>query len=249
MVHQLKVSLITVTYNAVQTLERCIESVTNQTYSNVEYIIIDGNSTDGTLKIIQNNKKYIHAFNSEQDRGIYDAMNKGINLATGDIIGTLNADDYFADNDVLEKIAQSFNADHTDMLYANLNYVNKQGTVVRKWRSGKYKATKFNWGWMPPHPTFYVKKHFFDKYGLYDLSYGTAADYELMLRFMYLKTVNVFFLDEVIVNMTTGGVSNRNFRNRARAWAGDFKAMKSCQIPIPLLGLIFKPIRKILQFI
>jgi glycosyltransferase involved in cell wall biosynthesis len=246
---RIKISLITVTYNGAHTLQRCIESVVNQTYGNVEYIIIDGNSSDGTLQIINDNKKHIHIFNSEKDKGIYDALNKGIMMATGDVIGTLNSDDYFADNSVLDKVAQAFDNPDRDLFYADLDYVNEDGSVVRKWRSGEYKESKFNWGWMPPHPTFYVRKDAFKKYGLYDQSYGTAADYELMLRFMYLRMVNVFYLNEVIVKMSMGGVSNRNYINRVKAWTGDFKAMRSNHIPVPLVGVVFKPIRKIFQFI
>jgi glycosyltransferase involved in cell wall biosynthesis len=248
-VPQVKISLITVTYNAAHTLQRCIKSVANQTYGNVEYIIIDGNSSDDTLQIIYDNKKHIQVFNSEQDKGIYDAMNKGIMLATGDVIGTLNADDYFTDNYVLEKIAQVFDTADSDMLYADLDYVNKHGAAVRKWRSGKYHESRFNWGWMPPHPTFYARKESFEKYGLYNPSYGTAADYELMLRFMYLKMAKVFYLNEVIVKMSMGGVSNSNYKNRIKAGISDFKAMKTNLIPIPLLGAVLKPLRKILQFV
>lgn len=246
---QIRISLITVTYNAADTLQRCIQSVIEQTYSNVEYIIIDGNSTDGTLNVISDNKKHIHIFNSDPDNGIYDAMNKGTMLASGDVIGILNADDYFADNDVLERIAQAFDTTDTDLLYADLDYVDKKGAVVRKWRSGEYRQEKFNWGWMPPHPTFYARKECFKRYGLYNLDYGTAADYELMLRFMYLKKVNVFYLNKVIVKMSVGGVSNKSYKNRIRACVCDFNAMKNNGIPAPFLGTFLKPARKIFQFI
>lgn len=247
--HPIKISLITVTYNAARTLQRCIESVMTQVYRNIEYIIIDGNSNDGTMQIVNNNNKSVSVFISEEDNGIYDAMNKGIMMATGDVIGMLNADDYFADNYVLAKIAEAFENADNDLLYADLDYVNKQGEVVRKWRSGEYKVSNFNWGWMPPHPTFYARKGFFEKYGLYDSGYGTAADYELMLRFMYLRMLKVFYLKEVIVKMSVGGVSNSNYKNRVKAWAGDFKAMKNNHMPAPVLGIIFKPLRKILQFV
>lgn len=152
-----KISLVTITYNAATTIQRCITSVINQTYSNIEYIVIDGNSSDGTQQIVNKNRSHIHLFKSEPDLGIYDAMNKGISLCTGDIIGVLNADDYFANENVLSEIAQSFTRHDTEILYADLDYVNNQGRVIRKWRSGHYDHHKFDWGWMPPHPTFYVK--------------------------------------------------------------------------------------------
>lgn len=244
-----KISLVTISYNAVSTIQRCIASVINQTYQNVEYIVIDGNSSDGTQQIINKNKAHIHFFKSEPDQGIYDAMNKGILLATGDVIGILNADDYFASDHVLTDIAESFTRNDADLLYADLDYVNSERKIIRKWRSGPYRHSKFNWGWMPPHPTFYAKRELFNKWGLYNLDYGTAADYELMLRFMYLNKANVFYLDQVIVKMALGGVSNQNFKNRIKAWEGDFKAMNRNNIPMPFLSVIFKPLRKITQFV
>ncbi|HEY0177360.1 MAG TPA: glycosyltransferase, partial [Pedobacter sp.] len=136
-----------------------------------------------------------------------------------------------------------------DLFYADLDYVNDKGAVVRKWRSDQYNPEKFNWGWMPPHPTFYAKRELFDRWGLYDTHYGTAADYELMLRFMYSKKARVFYLNEVIVKMISGGVSNAGYKNRIRAWAGDLKAMKKHRIRIPLLSVILKPLRKFSQFL
>jgi glycosyltransferase involved in cell wall biosynthesis len=244
-----KISLVTISYNAAHTIQRCIDSVVNQTYKNVEYIIIDGNSSDGTQHIIINNKEHIHLFKSEEDQGIYDAMNKGIALSTGDVIGMLNADDCFANANVLSEIASSFAQNEPDLLYADLDYVNSEGRIIRKWRSGNYLHHKFNWGWMPPHPTFYAKRELFDMLGRYNTSYGTAADYELMLRFMYSNKVNIFYLNKVIVKMASGGVSNKNLKNRIKAWKNDFKAMEHNNINIPLLGAMLKPLRKITQFV
>lgn len=244
-----KLSLVTITYNAAKTIQQCIDSVARQTYKNVEYIIIDGNSSDGTPDIIRQNMAHIHYFKSEADDGIYDAMNKGIMKSTGAILGLLNADDYFANDNVLSEIAVSFAENDVDLLYADLDYVNQVGKVMRKWRSGNYFHGKFNWGWMPPHPTFYAKREMFEQLGLYNSSYGTAADYELMLRFMHVNKPNVFYLNKVIVNMTQGGVSNQDLLNRIKAWRCDFRAMTNNNIRMPFLGLVLKPLRKVKQFI
>lgn len=244
----IKISLITVSRNAVDTIQRCIDSVAMQTYRNLEYIVIDGNSNDGTWELILESKADIHFFKSEPDQGIYDAINKGIWLAKGDVIGVLNADDYFADAQVLGNIAGCFAEGNADVVYADLDYVDSMGSVVRKWRSGKYKYDRFNFGWMPPHPTFYAKRKLFNDLGLYNIDYGSAADYELMLRFMYLNRVTICYLNKVIVKMTVGGVSNRSFNNRLRAWQADFKAMKKHGIKVPLMSVVLKPLRKIGQF-
>lgn len=244
-----KVSLITISYNSVATIQKCIDSVAKQTYGAVEYIIIDGNSVDGTQAIILKNKFHINYFKSEPDGGIYDAMNKGLSQATGDVIGMLNADDYFSDENALTEIMRSFAKYDPDILYADLDYVDEAGSVIRKWRSGNYARKKFNWGWMPPHPTFYVKRRLFDELGQYRLDCGTAADYELMLRFMYLNQKKVFYLNKVIVKMRTGGQSNQNFRNRLNAWKHDYNAMVYHRIRLPILGVVMKPLRKVFQFI
>jgi glycosyltransferase involved in cell wall biosynthesis len=247
-VRNLKVSLVTVTYNSDTTIKRCIESVIAQDYDNIEYIIIDGGSTDQTLDIISKYRQHIAVFVSEPDGGIYDAMNKGIKFATGDIVGTLNSDDVFAGSDILSCIASSFN-ENVSIVYGNLNYVNPQGNIVRKWRAGGYKYGAFNWGWMPPHPTFYCKVSLFSRFGLYDLEYGTAADFELMLRFMHKNKIGAFYLDKLIINMELGGVSNKSVLHRLKAWNFDLKAMGNNGVYFPHISILLKPLRKILQFI
>jgi glycosyltransferase involved in cell wall biosynthesis len=247
-VQDLKISLITVVYNAETTIRRCIESVISQNFKNIEYIIIDACSTDETKQIINQYSNCISIFRSEPDNGIYDAMNKGIKLAHGEVVGTLNADDFFADNGVLDAIANAFITQDSDIVYGDLDYVNTGGEVIRKWRSDKYTHGMFNWGWMPPHPTFYCKASVFNKLGIYKAEYGTAADYELMLRFMHTHKVNSFHLNKVIVKMTIGGISNRSYRNRLKALFNDSKAMRNHNILFPLLTLICKPLRKLLQF-
>jgi len=243
-----KISLITVCYNAEQTIETCIRSVIKQDFGNLEYIIIDGNSTDNTVNIIKQHQQYITHFISEQDKGIYDAMNKGIALATGDVVGVLNADDYFADDTVLSLIADSFKKSDAEILYGDLDYVNDTGKVIRKWRSGDFKRRNLDFGWMPPHPTFYCKRHLFDDLGMYNLDYGTAADYELMIRFLYTNRLPAFYLKKVIVKMKTGGTSNQSLKNRLKATINDFRAMRTNRIIFPLVTIILKPARKIIQF-
>ena len=245
----LKISIITVTYNAENTISNCIESVIGQNYKNVEYIIIDGGSFDNTVQIIEKYKKQIAVFVSEPDNGIYDAMNKGIKLATGDIIGMLNADDFFTDNNVLSLVAEAFSDPEVSITYGDLDYINAEGGIVRKWRSGAYRYGMFNAGWMPPHPTFYCKRNLFHQFGFYSLEYGTAADYELMLRFIHLNKVNAFYIKKVMNKMNVGGVSNKSYRNRVQGLLFDYKAMRKNGIRFPLVTLIFKPLRKVIQYI
>ncbi len=244
----LKLSLVTVVYNAQDTIEQCIRSVISQNYHNLEYIIIDGGSTDDTLKIINRYKSHISILVSEPDSGIYDAMNKGIRLATGEILGTLNADDYFTDQEVLRSVVKVFERQNADAVYGDLDIINRQHHIIRKWRSGQYKTGSFNMGFMPPHPTFYCRRSLFEKFGLYSLDYGSAADYELMLRFMHVCKIRSYYLKTVMVKMRAGGVSSKNLSNRLKAWQFDLKAMRKNKIIFPLLTLALKPLRKIIQF-
>jgi len=243
-----KISIITVAYNAQNTIERCINSVFGQKYKNVEYIIIDGGSTDNTCRIIENYREKIDVFISEPDKGIYDAMNKGLALATGDVIGTINADDFFADDNVSYDIARVFSEQNTQILYGDLDYIDPSDKVIRKWRSGRYSRGMFNWGWMPPHPTFYCRKSLFDKLGVYKLDYGSAGDYELMLRFIHLNNIDAYYLNKVLIKMVVGGVSNKSLGNRVQAMRFDLKAMRNNNIFLPMVTILFKPIRKIAQF-
>lgn len=244
----LKISLITVVYNSEHTIERCIKSVISQNYSNIEYIIIDGGSTDGTLQIIEKYKQKINFLLSEPDKGIYDAMNKGIAAATGHIVGTLNSDDFLADSDVISCISDAFNKYDPDIVYGNLDYIDLNNQIKRKWKAGSYKMGLFNWGWMPPHPTFYCKRELFTKLGAYNLQYGTAADYELMTRFIHKAKLNVYYLNKAIVKMSVGGVSNKAYINRYKAWKNDYKAMRKNGVFFPPLAIVLKPLRKVVQY-
>ncbi|MEZ2334103.1 glycosyltransferase family 2 protein [Mucilaginibacter sp. RCC_168] len=245
----MKLSLVTVVYNAQDTIRQCIQSVINQNYPNLEYIIIDGGSTDQTLSIIREYHKFIHILVSEPDNGIYDAMNKGISRATGDVVGILNADDHFADADVLRSVAAIFAQHDIETLYGDLDIIDQHQQVIRKWRSGKCNRNSFKLGFMPAHPTFYCRRNLFNQFGFYNPGHGSAADYELMLRLMYLHQVKSFYLKKVMVNMRAGGISSKNLRNRIKAWQFDLLAMRQNKLPFPLLTLILKPLRKIVQFL
>ena len=243
-----KISIITVCYNSETTLERTIQSVIAQRYKNVEYLIIDGGSKDKTLAIINNYRDNIDFILSESDDGMYDAINKGIKAATGDVIGLLHADDVFASNDVLLAIANVFQESNNQALYGDLTYTQPNGKVLRKWISKPYRSGMFNWGWMPPHPTFYCKRELFERLGYYSTDFGTACDYELMVRFMHHNNINSYYLNKIIVKMSVGGISNASLGNRLQAWKNDHKAMWKNGVKIPLLALAIKPLRKLGQF-
>lgn len=214
----------------------------------MEYLVIDGASTDGTVELVGKFATRITNFVSEPDAGIYDAMNKGIKAATGDVIGILNADDVFADEDVLSTIARAYAEEAVDIVYGDLDYVNLQGRVIRKWRSKPYSHGMFNRGWMPAHPTFYCRRDLFKDFGGYNAAFGTAADYELMLRFMHLHKAKAVYINKVFVKMMTGGASNSSYRNRLKVLRHDIRAMHKNGIEMPLLTLIIKVLSKVKQF-
>ncbi len=246
----MKVSIITVTYNSQSFLEQTICSVTEQSYANIEYIIVDGGSIDNTLSIIEKYRTRIHKFISEKDRGIYDALNKGIAMATGDIVGILHSDDFYTSKQVIAHVVEKIISEGADALYADLNYVQQNNTqkIVRKWHSGKYKSGSFINGWMPPHPTFFVKREVYQKFGAFDLNFKTSADYELMLRLIHKHQISVSYLNECIVNMRVGGQSNVSVNNRILANIEDRKALEVNGLTPHFYTLWLKPLRKISQF-
>ncbi|WP_316797831.1 glycosyltransferase family 2 protein [Pedobacter frigidisoli] len=245
----MKISLITVVYNGEAYLEDCFQSVFAQTHPDVEYIVIDGGSTDGTLKIIDQHKNQISYFVSESDRGLYDAINKGIAKATGDIVGILNADDTLASPEILKAVAETFTSEDTDVLYGDLHYVHpSSGKIIRKWKSKQATRNDMEKGWMPAHPTLYLKRTLFENHGNYALDLGTAADYELILRFLYKNNLKARYLPQLMVNMRTGGVSNGSIKSLFNALLDDYKAMKRNGIPNPVLALIMKKLSKLKQF-
>jgi len=247
----MKVSLITVVFNGEAFLKGCIESVIAQDYINIEYIVIDGVSTDNTLNTIDKYSAHISKFISEPDKGLYDAINKGISLASGEVIGLLNADDMLASNDVITKIVALFRNDASlEAVYGDLNYVNPRTLkIIRNWKSKQAERKDLLNGWMPAHPTLYVRKHIFKKYGNYALDLGTAADYDLMLRFLYVYGIKAKYLSILMVNMRTGGLSNGSLKGILMAAKNDFAALKRNNLPFPLQVLLKKKFAKITQFL
>ena len=246
----MKISLITVTYNSEKYLTQCIESVQKQDYTDLEHIIIDGKSTDNTVSIIKKYEGKIAKWVSETDKGMYDAINKGIAMATGDVIGLLNSDDILVSSDVISCIAQTFKEQNVDSVYGDLEYVDQDNTdkIYRVWKGQKYRRNLFKMGWMPGHPTFYIKKSLIDKYGGYESHYFTAADYEFMARYLFKHRISSYYLPKLIVKMRRGGASNKSISQRLRANRRDYLAMKKNNIPMPFVVSILKPLIKIHQY-
>ncbi len=246
----MKVSVITVTYNSEKYLEDCILSVLKQRYQNIEHIIIDGKSTDNTLNIIRRYENRIAKFISETDRGMYDAINKGMQMATGEIIGILNSDDMLDTDDVIDSIVNAFETNDVDTVYGDLEYVAANDTtkIIRIWKGRNFKRGRFRYGWMPAHPTFYIKRSLLQQYGYYENHYYSAADYEFMARYLYKNRVSSYYLPKLIVKMRMGGQSNRNLHQRLRANRRDYLAMKKNDIPFAFFVSILKPLIKVNQF-
>ena len=243
------ISIITATYNNQKTVEQAIKSVLNQTYPNIEYIIIDGQSTDGTLDIIEKYKNKINTVISEADEGMYDALNKGIELATGELIGFVHADDFYNDQKIIEKVAEIFKKKNIDSIYGDLDYVSavNPDKVIRHWKAGKFSVKKLKKGWMPPHPTFFVKKEVYNKLGRFNLNYKIAADYDLILRFLGKHKISTSYLPEVLVKMRWGGTSNSSLTNIIQKSKEDYIVLKENNIGG--LGSVFlKNFRKLGQF-
>jgi glycosyltransferase len=249
----MKISIITVVHNNKKHIEGCIDSVINQTYKDLEYIIVDGGSTDGTVDIIQNSKVKIQncVFLSEKDNGIYDAINKGIKNSNGDVIGLLHSDDVFADNNVVEQVVSKFDNTKTDSVYGDLEYVSANDTNrrLRYWRAGDCDIKKLKHGWMPPHPAFFVKREVFSKFGLYSTEYKVAADYEMVLRLLWKERITTEYLPIVITKMRWGGASNRDIASVMLKSREDYEALKANSVPNPLIAVFMKNVRKLNQFI
>ena len=247
----MKVSIITVVYNGAEHIQTCIDSVLNQTYPDVEYIIIDGKSTDGTVNIIQSYGTKIDKFISESDKGLYDAMNKGISMATGDVIGLLNADDFYRHNRVIANMVATFEHTGSDAVYGDMVYVDRSDTqkLKRYWRSGYYQNNAFLWGWMPGHLSFFAKRWLYEQHGLFRLDMKSAADYELLLRFIHKNKAKLAYMNEVTIVMRTGGISNSSLQNRIRANRDDRLAWELNGLKPYFFTLWLKPLRKIIQYI
>jgi glycosyltransferase involved in cell wall biosynthesis len=246
----LRVSIITVCYNSAETIEATIRSVIAQDYKHIEYIVIDGRSTDHTLEIINCYKKSIAVVVSEKDEGIYFAINKGLALATGDIVAILHADDFYADNSIISTVVQAFQTKKVDAVYGDLQYIDRfqAAKVIRNWQAGAYDTDLFLKGWMPPHPSFFVKNSCYKMYGFYNTMLRSSADYELMLRLLYKHRCSVFYIPEVLVKMRVGGQSNKSILNRIHANREDKKAWKLNDLKPHWLTFIRKPLSKLKQW-
>jgi glycosyltransferase involved in cell wall biosynthesis len=246
-----KVSIITVVYNGAEHIRDCIDSVLNQTYSDIEYIIVDGKSTDGTVAIVQSYGTKVARFVSESDNGLYDAMNKGIRLATGEVIGLLNADDFYRHKKVIANMVALFEKTGSDAVYGDMLYVDRDDTqkLKRYWRSGWYSDNAFKWGWMPGHLSFFAKRALYQKYGMFRLDMKSAADYELLLRFIHKNKANLSYMNEVTIVMRAGGISNSSLKNRLRANREDQMAWELNGLKPYFFTLWLKPLRKIRQYI
>lgn len=247
------ISVITATYNSAATLRDCLASVSLQSYSNIEHIIVDGASTDKTLQIASEYSNRISRLISEPDNGIYDALNKGIAVATGDIIGFLHSDDQLANDGVLEQITKAFDDPEVSGVYGDLLYVDEKNGVriIRHWKSKPYSRRDLARGWMPPHPTLYVRRDWFTKIGGFDTSYRIAADYLSVLRLFSSPDFKATYIPEVLVKMRVGGVSNRSFKSITHKSKEDWRALRECGIsPVQAaISLMLKNFSKLPQFV
>ncbi len=225
----MKVSVITVVYNAADTIEDTIKSVIEQDYDEIEHIVIDGGSTDDTMDVVNRYREHLAVVLSEPDDGIYDAMNKGIDIASGDIIGTLNADDWYADNGVIRKVVIAFNEDDKlDAVYGDIVFVTREKPyrLIRYWKSRPYNDGLFKKGWMPPHPTFFVKKEIYLRYGKYDVNLKIQSDFDLTMRFLAVNRIRTQYLPGIMVNMRIGGVTSNSISNVIK---GNLEAYRACR--------------------
>lgn len=241
----MKISVITVTLNSGSVIQDCLSSVRTQQYRNIEHIIIDGKSSDETLSILDSQRNHFAALISEPDRGIYDAMNKGINIATGDIIGFLNSDDIYADKDVLLKVANVFaNSPLIEACYSDLTYVDRltMSKKVRYVKSRKFQTGLFLKGWCPPHPTFFVRKSNFERYGNFNLDYKIASDVDLMIRFLEVQKINSLYVPETWIKMRMGGTTNKNLKNIFIQNQEIIHSLKEHNLPVSLINFFINKI-------
>ncbi|HHB78728.1 MAG TPA: glycosyltransferase [Saprospiraceae bacterium] len=245
----MKVTIITPTFNSAKTIGDTLESVASQDYPDIEHIIIDGKSTDETLDIVS---RFPHVAKviSEKDAGIYDAMNKGLIAAKGDLVAVLNSDDLYVGDTVVSDVVSLMLLDNSNIVYADLDYVDRDdiNKISRVWFSGPYRREQFKMGWAPPHPTFFAKKELYERFGGFNLAFKSSADYELMFRFLYVNKQPCAYLRKTIVKMRRGGYSNISIKNRINANIEDRRSWKVNKVKMPFWVPIFKPLRKVPQF-
>lgn len=247
----MKVSIITVCYNSEATIENTIKSVVLQTYADIEYIIIDGKSSDATLDIVSKYQDKIAKVISEPDQGIYDAMNKGIEEATGDIVGILNSDDYYVGDDVVGTIANAFKQNSPDLVFADLAYVkaDNQDKILRYYGAKNFKPKMLKCGIMPPHPTLYVKKEIYETYGNYRLDFKIASDYEMFVRLLLVNKLSYYYINKCIIKMTVGGISTSNFDSKKIINIETIKALSVNGINVSYLSIFRKYPKKVFEII
>lgn len=247
----MKVSIITITYNSQATVEDTIKSVVGQDFSDIEYIIVDGKSKDRTIQIVNKYSHRIAKIISEKDNGLYDALNKGIFNATGDIIGLLHSDDLYANDNVISKVVQKFVQDPSvEAVFADLVFVSRTdlNRVLRTWKPGEYEEDSFVKGWMPPHPTFFVRREVYERYGCFNTDLKLSADYELMLRLIHKHHIKLAYIPETIVKMRMGGVSNTSFFVKLKANLEDKRAWKMNGVKPGFFTIFMKPLNKVGQY-
>ena len=245
------VSIITVVFNCEEFIGDCLDSIYAQTYPNIEHIIIDGASSDGTLNLIRAKANRKTILVSEKDLGYYHALNKGIRLSTGSIIGILNADDQLAAKNVIQNIVLCFKNHSCQAVYGNLNYVKRSSSIIieRKWRGKDYNVNRFLTGWMPPHPALFLNSELYAIHGGYSLSFGTCSDYDLIIRFLYLRHTKTVFLDELLICMRSGGMSNGSLLKVLKSVRQDYKILVSNGFSFCSFIVILKRLRKLRQFL
>ena len=247
----MKVSLIVSTYNSKDFIKDCLDSILEQSYNNIEIIIIDGKSTDGTVEFL---KSYCNLNSniflvSEKDRGIYDALNKGVCKASGELIGFVHSDDFLVSSTIISEISKKIIKENLDGIYGDLHYVHKHNTnkIIRKWESCEFNRSLLKNGWMPAHPTFFLKKSVYEKHGLFDLNYSISSDYDFMLRVLLDETLKFGYLPKIIIKMRVGGISNRNISSIMKKSIEDYRVLKKNNVG-GYITLIKKNLSKLKQF-
>lgn len=245
----MRVSLVTTTFNAAETIAGCIASANSQSYEDIEHIIIDAASTDSTVKILKANRGKFQKFLSEPDGGTYFGLNKGVKMATGEVIGFLHSDDVLSHSGVIEKVAAAFSLKDVSAVYGDLQYISHHDskTTVRHWKSGEFATKKLKFGWMPPHPALFLKRSVYEKFGIFNTTFRIAADYEFMLRVLPHLEGKLVYLPEVIVKMRTGGISNGSLKNIAQKSFEDYRAIRENKVG-GVFTLICKNLSKVPQF-